>query len=162
MLGIVRAVKAYLEQEGFDVTVEANGLLALKVALTETPALIVLDWMLPRLDDLEFMRRLCQEQRTPVTMLTARTKEHDCILGLELGADDYITKPFSPHELVARVKAVLRRSETQDEKTTAVLTVGSLQLNREKRSVVRAGVPLELTLLEFNLLHTLMSAGPCI
>ncbi len=152
--GIVRAVKAYLEQEGFDVTVAVDGLLGLKNALTEAPALIVLDWMLPSLDGPEFMRRLRQEQRTPVIMLTARTEENDRILGLELGADDYVTKPFSPRELVARVKAVLRRTEAPTEDGT--LSVGPLQLDLEKRSVVRAGVPLELTLLEFKLLYTLM------
>lgn len=154
--GIVRAVKAYLEQEGFGVAVAADGLLALNAALAETPTLIVLDWMLPSLDGLEFMRRLRQEQRTPVIMLTARTEENDRVLGLELGADDYMTKPFSPRELVARVKAVLRRTEVPTERPDQTVVVGSLQLNLEKRSVVRAGVPLELTVLEFSLLHTLM------
>lgn len=154
--GIVRAVKAYLEQEGFGVAVAADGLLALNAALAETPTLIVLDWMLPSLDGLEFMRRLRQEQRTPVIMLTARTEENDRVLGLELGADDYMTKPFSPRELVARVKAVLRRTKVPTERPDQTLVVGSLQLNLEKRSVVRAGVPLELTVLEFSLLHTLM------
>ena len=155
--GIVRAVKAYLEQEGFDVAVAADGLLALKAALTETPTLIVLDWMLPSLDGLEFMRRLRQEQRTPVIMLTARTEENDRILGLELGADDYVTKPFSPRELVARVKAVLRRTESPPEGGDEILTAGALHLDLGKRTVNRNGVPLELTLLEFKLLHALMS-----
>ncbi len=154
--GIVRALKAYLEREGFDVAVAADGLFALKRTLTEPPALIVLDWMLPGLDGLEFMRRLRQEQRTPVIMLTARTEENDRILGLELGADDYVTKPFSPRELVARVKAVLRRTELPDEGDDAVLTAGSLQLDFGKRTVTRAGTPLALTVLEFKLLYTLM------
>jgi DNA-binding response OmpR family regulator len=107
-LGIARAVRAYLEKEGFEVDVVTDGLLALQRALAEAPLLIVLDWMLPGLDGLEFMRRLRQEQRTPIIMLTARIEENDRILGLEFGADDYVTKPFSPRELVARVKAVLR------------------------------------------------------
>lgn len=116
-LGIARAVRAYLEKEGFEVDVVTDGLLALQRALAEAPLLIVLDWMLPGLDGLEFMRRLRQEQHTPIIMLTARIEENDRILGLEFGADDYVTKPFSPRELVARVKAVLRRTEGAEEGT---------------------------------------------
>lgn len=155
--GIVRAVRAYLERAGFEVSVASDGLQGLHQALAEPPTLIVLDWMLPGLDGLEFMRRLRREQRTPVIMLTARTEENDRIVGLELGADDYVTKPFSPRELVARVKAVLRRAEPSDEGDPDRLVTGPLVIDLARRTVSREGVPLDLTVLEFNLLHTLAS-----
>ena len=155
--GIVRAVKAYLERAGFEVSVASDGLLGLHQALAESPTLIVLDWMLPGLDGLEFMRRLRREQRTPVIMLTARTEENDRIVGLELGADDYVTKPFSPRELVARVKAVLRRAEPSEEGDPDRLVTGPIVIDLARRTVSREGVPLDLTVLEFNLLHTLAS-----
>jgi two-component system, OmpR family, alkaline phosphatase synthesis response regulator PhoP len=154
-LGIARAVRAYLEKEGFEVDVVTDGLLALQRALAEAPLLIVLDWMLPGLDGLKFMRRLRQEQRTPIIMLTARIEENDRILGLEFGADDYVTKPFSPRELVARVKAVLRRTEGAEEEDPEVLVAGPLVIDLVRHTVTRDDVPLELTVLEFNLLHTL-------
>lgn len=155
--GIARAVKAYLEREGFEVNVETDGLPALHLALAEAPALIVLDWMLPDLDGLEFMKQLRQEQRTPIIMLTARTEENDRILGLEFGADDYVTKPFSPRELVARVKAVLRRTEGTVQGNPDMLVTGPLVIDLVKHTVTCGGVPLELTVLEFNLLHTMAS-----
>jgi two-component system, OmpR family, alkaline phosphatase synthesis response regulator PhoP len=154
-LGIARAVRAYLEKEGFEVDVVTDGLLALQRALAEAPLLIVLDWMLPGLDGLEFMRRLRQEQRTPIIMLTARIEENDRILGLEFGADDYVTKPFSPRELVARVKAVLRRTENAEERDPEVLVAGPLVIDLVRHTVTCDDAPLELTVLEFNLLHTL-------
>ena len=155
--GIARAVKAYLEREGFEVNVETDGLPALRLALAEAPALIVLDWMLPDLDGLEFMNQLRQEQRTPIIMLTARTEENDRILGLEFGADDYIMKPFSPRELVARVKAVLRRTDGTVQGNPDTLVTGPLVIDLVKHTVTCGGVPLELTVLEFNLLHTMAS-----
>lgn len=155
--GIVRAVRAYLEREGFEVDVATDGLLALEHALAKAPMLIVLDWMLPGLAGLEFMRRLRQEQSTPIIMLTARTEENDRILGLEFGADDYVTKPFSPRELVARVKAVLRRTEGAEPRDPDALVTGPLVIDLVKHTVTREGAPLELTVLEFNLLQTLAS-----
>ena len=155
--GIARAVKAYLEREGFEVTAAAEGLHALRHALAEPPTLIVLDWMLPDLDGLEFMKQLRQKQRTPIIMLTARTEENDRILGLEFGADDYVMKPFSPRELVARVKAVLRRTEGTVQGNPDMLVTGPLVIDLVKHTVTRDDVPLELTVLEFNLLHTMAS-----
>lgn len=155
--GIARAVKAYLEREGFEVDVATDGLPALRHALAEPPTLIVLDWMLPDLDGLEFMKQLRQKQRTPIIMLTARTEENDRILGLEFGADDYVTKPFSPRELVARVKAVLRRTEGTVQGNPDMLVTGPLVIDLVKHTVTRNDVPLELTVLEFNLLHTMAS-----
>lgn len=155
--GIARAVKAYLEREGFEVTAAAEGLPALRHALAEPPTLIVLDWMLPDLDGLEFMKQLRQKQRTPIIMLTARTEENDRILGLEFGADDYVTKPFSPRELIARVKAVLRRTEGTVQGNPDMLVTGPLVIDLVKHTATCEGVPLELTVLEFNLLHTMAS-----
>ena len=149
---IVRIIQAYLLREGFGVEVAQDGLRGLALAFEAPPDLIVLDWMLPGLDGLSFMQRLRREQRTPVIMLTARSEEADRVLGLELGADDYVTKPFSPRELVARIKAVLRRLEAP---TEATLQLGGLVISSERRTVHRHGEPIALTALEFDLLQTL-------
>lgn len=153
-------VRAYLERDGYDVTVARDGSAGLRSALEEPPALIVLDWMLPGLDGPGFLTRLRREGRTPVIMLTARSEESDRIVGLELGADDYVTKPFSPRELVARVKAVLRRvtPDAQEESDTAPVEHRGLRVDPARREVVfeRRAVP--LTTLEFDLLHTLARA----
>ncbi|UCH24952.1 MAG: response regulator transcription factor [Trueperaceae bacterium] len=151
---IVRVVKTYLEREGYQVEVAFDGLSGLERALVSSPALIILDWMLPALDGLAFMKRLRKERTTPVIMLTARTEESDRILGLEFGADDYVTKPFSPRELVARVKAVLRRVEIAGLSRETFLRVGSLVIDSHKRTVTREGEELDLTTLEFDLLYT--------
>ena len=151
---IVRVVRAYLERDGFVVETAFDGLLGLRVALEKCPTLIVLDWMLPDLDGLEFLRRLRVEQNTPVILLTARTEESDRVLGLELGADDYVTKPFSARELTARVRAVHRRLEAGFD-VPALLTVGDLVIDRESRTVKRQGGFLDLTMIEFDLLQTL-------
>jgi DNA-binding response OmpR family regulator len=151
---IVRIVRTYLERSGFGVEVALDGVTGLSKARAAPPALIVLDWMLPGLDGLEFMRRLRRERNIPIIMLTARSDESDRILGLEFGADDYVVKPFSPRELVARVKVVLRRLEPRDE-TPAPLTCGDLTIDPTRRVVQVAGRPVELTSLEFDLLHTL-------
>jgi two-component system, OmpR family, alkaline phosphatase synthesis response regulator PhoP len=152
---IVRVVQTYLERAGYQVEVALDGLTGLTIALETPPELIVLDWMLPGLDGLEFIERLRREQRTPIIMLTARTEEHDRILGLDFGADDYVSKPFSPRELVARVKVVLRRSETLDSQEP--LRLGPLTIDPARRSVTRDGTSIELTALEFDLLYTLAS-----
>ncbi|MDX1437893.1 MAG: response regulator, partial [Anaerolineales bacterium] len=108
---IVNLVQAYLEQEGFRVVTAADGQQALFVARYEKPDLVVLDIMMPGMDGYEFIRQYRKESDTPVILLTARVEESDKVLGLELGADDYVTKPFSPREVVARVRAVLRRAD---------------------------------------------------
>ena len=151
---IVRVVRAYLERDGYLVETAFDGLLGLRVALERSPILIVLDWMLPDLDGLEFLRRLRAEQSTPVILLTARTEESDRVLGLELGADDYVTKPFSARELTARVRAVLRRLDAGFD-LPALLTVGDLVIDRESRTVKCQGAFLDLTVIEFDLLQTL-------
>jgi DNA-binding response OmpR family regulator len=139
---LVSVVKAYLEQEGFRVVTAANGRDALHVARQEKPDLIILDIMMPEVDGYEFLRIHRKERDTPVIMLTARVADNEKVIGLELGADDYVTKPFKPRELIARVRAVLRR-------------VGKTEPTAE---ILRAGEFIDLTPSEFDLLATLMSS----
>jgi DNA-binding response OmpR family regulator len=155
--GIVQIARDYLDRAGFKVITAGDGDTALRLARTERPSLLVLDLMIPGRDGLDVTRMLRQEPATrklPIIMLTARVEETDKLIGLELGADDYMTKPFSPRELVARVRAVLRRAEG-DEHTAAIISVGDLSIDFERRSVKRNGEPLELTATEFDLLAVL-------
>jgi two-component system, OmpR family, alkaline phosphatase synthesis response regulator PhoP len=154
-LDIVRVVSTYLERSGFAVETAFDGLTGLSRALEHPPELIVLDWMLPGLDGLEFMKRLRRAMATPVIMLTARSEETDRVLGLEFGADDYVTKPFSPRELVARVKAVLRRTASREDERRLSLRRGPLMIDPGRRSVTLDGAPVALTTLEFDLLYAL-------
>ncbi len=153
---IVRLVRAYLEEAGFRVVTAFNGEEAMYVTRHEKPDLIVLDILMPRMDGLEFTRRIRRERDVPIIMLTARVEETDRIVGLELGADDYVTKPFSPRELVARVRAVLRRAQAPPQ-SPQVLRVGEIALDRSARQVTFAGQPVSLTPTEFGLLETLMT-----
>ena len=153
---LVTLVRGYLEQEGFLVVTARNGREALFTARDHQPDLIVLDLMMPEMDGWEFLRRHRQERQTPVIMLTARIEDVDKIAGLEMGADDYITKPFSPRELVARVRAVLRRTEPVSEPADLV-RAGQIELDRTGHSLKVNGQPVELTRMEFDLLNTLMS-----
>ena len=151
---IVRVVEAYLRQSGFATEVASDGEAGLAAALAAPPALIVLDWMLPRLDGAAFMARLRPLQATPVVMLTARGEEADRLQGFALGADDYLPKPFSPRELVARVRAVLRRAGTEPPPPVAFAR-GGLRVDPSQRRASFAGRDVELTTLEFDLLLTL-------
>jgi DNA-binding response OmpR family regulator len=151
---IARLVRDYLEQAGYRVTLAYNGREALAAFRHEKPRLVVLDLMLPEVDGLDVARTIRKESETPVIMLTARVEEADKLIGLELGADDYVTKPFSPRELVARVRAVLRRTEGQ-ERAAPALSVGDLEIDPERRRVVVAGRPVDLTPTEFDLLTVL-------
>ena len=153
---VVEVVCLYLEREGFQVRQARDGREALAAIKEQRPALVVLDVMLPHVDGLEIMRQLRRNEgeTVPVIMLTARSQETDRIYGLELGADDYVTKPFSPAELVARVKAVLRRvkgSSTGDDDEQQI-TYGRLVVDPKKRLVEMDGDALDLTATEFNLL----------
>ena len=152
---MVREVlQRYLELEGFEVAVAEDGEAAL-ASFTETrPDLVVLDLMLPRIDGLEVLRRMRVDASTPVIMLTARGEETDRVVGLELGADDYVTKPFSPREVIARVRAVLRRTDP-NATTAAMLTFGDLQIDRGRRAVLVGGRDVHLTRKEFDLLEHL-------
>jgi two-component system alkaline phosphatase synthesis response regulator PhoP len=151
---ITKTLQAYLEQEGFSVDVAADGDSALKLARTGHPRLVVLDIMLPGMDGLEVLRRLRQESDVYVLMLTARADETDKIVGLTMGADDYLTKPFSPRELVARIKAVLRRGRAPSA-GEGTLTFQHLRIDPEGRQVWKDGAAVDLTAIEFDLLRVL-------
>ena len=151
---IVKLVRDYLERAGFEVLAAHDGEAALTLARVEQPDLIVLDLMLPGVDGLDVCRRLRQESGVPIIMLTARVEEADRIVGLELGADDYVTKPFSPGELVARVRATLRRVQGQMGPAT-VIRAGDLELDTAALAATVAGEPVDLTPTEFQLLATL-------
>ncbi len=157
-LQIVRVARSYLEKAGYRVLTASNGREALFIARYEKPDLVVLDLQMPEMDGLEFTRRVRAEQPDiAIIMLTARVEEVDRILGLELGADDYMTKPFSPRELVARVRTVLRRSQSTPA-PTEVLQMKDLLLDKSRREVTLAGERLDLTPTEFELLAALMNA----
>jgi two-component system, OmpR family, alkaline phosphatase synthesis response regulator PhoP len=151
---IVRVVRDYLEHSGFAVIVEGDGLAALRAARTRRPDLVVLDLGLPGLDGLDVTRALRRESELPIIMLTARADESDKLVGLELGADDYLTKPFSPKELVARVRAVLRRTEAAGAPAELIRS-GELEIDVARRRVTVSGRVAELTPTEFELLLTL-------
>lgn len=156
---IAELVKYNLEQEGFRVLAATKGDTGLDQARKSQPALIVLDLMLPEIDGLEICKILKQNYKTasiPIIMLTAKSQEADKIVGLELGADDYMTKPFSPRELVARVKAVLRRLHEKPKEKT--FKTGSLELDDGKHLVTLKGKPVELTSKEYDLLKALLEA----
>jgi two-component system response regulator RegX3 len=145
-----------LEREGFDVAVADTAAGALEAFRSERPDLVMLDVMLPDGDGRDVLRELRQLSRVPVVMLTARGEEMDRVLGLELGADDYVTKPFSGAELVARIRAVLRRAADEPDEDESVLEVGDVVLDLDKRLVTRGGEQVDLTVKEFDLLRLLL------
>jgi phosphate regulon transcriptional regulator PhoB len=157
---IRRLVVLHLERDGFRCRTAANGLDALREAKADVPDLVVLDLMLPGIDGLEVCRRLRSDASTagvPIIMLTAKSDEVDRVVGLEVGADDYVAKPFSPKELVARVRAVLRRS--RPDHPTRVLAVGPVTLDPDRHAVTLGGRALPLTPKEFDLLQALLEAA---
>jgi DNA-binding response OmpR family regulator len=156
--GVRRLVREYLTEEGFHVVAADNGRNALFVARDAKPDLILLDIMMPEMGGYEFLRVYTKEQDTPVIMLTAKVEESEKVLGLELGADDYVTKPFSMRELVARIRAVLRRFEKASNGSAEVLRAADIVLDRGTYQVTVAGQPVNLTPTEFDLLAILMSA----
>jgi two-component system OmpR family response regulator len=151
---IVDIVKAYLEKEGYQVIFAYDGKTALEIAKNQSPDLIVLDLMLPEMSGWDVCRALRKTSEVPIIMLTAREEVSDKIVGLELGADDYVTKPFSASELVSRVRAVLRRTEGRKE-SKALINVADLTINTEKRQVFRGSAAIELTAMEFDLLKVM-------
>lgn len=153
-------IKNYLEKEDFEVTQAANGTEALKIIAAERPNLIVLDWMMPGLSGLEVCRQVREKSNIPVIMLTAKAEEVDKLLGLELGADDYITKPFSLRELAARIKVVLRRTEPgAEDKGGGLLKAGGLIINLDRHEVWVEGKQVLLTPTEFKIL-SLLAGNP--
>lgn len=153
---IVELNRMYLEGAGYRVITARSGPEALTRFRSDHPDLLVLDLMLPGLDGWGVCREIRSESQIPIIMLTARTEDIDRILGLELGADDYVTKPYNPRELVARVRAVLRRTNPPTDTTGAVLHIGDLTLDPARRTVTASNEPLTLRAKEFDLLHHLM------
>lgn len=151
-------VATYLQKEGFVVLIENDGEKGLQTARVKQPSLVILDLMLPNIDGLEICRRLRSESNLPILMLTAREEEIDRVLGFSLGADDYVVKPFSPRELVERVKAILRRSQPAVGLETQILKCGSLRLDLEKHRVSLNGQVINLTTSEYKLLQVLMAS----
>ena len=150
-------VREYLEAENFRVVVASNGREALYATRQEKPDLILLDIMMPEMSGYDFIKAYRKERETPIILLTAKLDETDKVLGLELGADDYVTKPFGMKELVARINAVLRRAERFPIEPD-VLTIGEVHLDRETHNVTVNGKYISLTPSEFDLLYSLMSA----
>jgi DNA-binding response OmpR family regulator len=153
--GIVKVVRAYLEQDGIQVVVAYDGKKAMQIARHEKPDLVVLDLMLPEMDGWDVCRALRKESDVPIVMLTARVEESDKLVGLELGADDYVTKPFSPRELVARVRAVLRRVEGLPPEPERI-SRRDITVDIARRAVTIGDKSVDLTPTEFDLLATLM------
>jgi two-component system OmpR family response regulator len=162
---IVNLVKNYLEKEGFEVFTADSGNEALKLFESEKPDLVVLDLMMPDMNGYDVCRRICSVSKTPVIMLTAKTDEVDKLLGLELGADDYITKPFSLRELAARIRVVLRRLDRQGTDSSIaenikgdILVFEDIKLDLRKKTVTVNDKPLALTPTEYKILVLLMSS----
>jgi two-component system alkaline phosphatase synthesis response regulator PhoP len=158
---IARLIRSYLEQAGFQVIVANDGETALHALRRERPDLVVLDLMLPDRDGLDVTRVVRGDPSlaaTPIIRVTARVEDTDRIVGLELGADDYVTKPFNPREIVARVRAVLRRTSGAAPSPARLLQAGELVLDPDRHQAALDGQPLELTPTEFDLLHALMAS----
>ncbi|HEX4205546.1 MAG TPA: response regulator transcription factor [Ktedonobacteraceae bacterium] len=160
---LAQILKRELAASGYQILHASDGVTAVRLHAKEHPDLVVLDWMLPKMDGLEVLRRIRQSMSTPVLMLTARGEEADRVIGLELGADDYLTKPFSVREFIARVRALLRRAEQvqqilQADQTSAeeLLKHRELSLDAQAHTVALEGMELDLSPTEFALLHLLM------
>ncbi|HEV7374122.1 MAG TPA: response regulator transcription factor [Pyrinomonadaceae bacterium] len=160
-VGLCELVAEYLEPEGYKVEAVHDGEAGVERALSGEHALAVLDFMLPGINGFEVLRRIRARSRLPVVMLTARGDDVDRIIGLEIGADDYLPKPFNPRELVARINAVLRRARPDgqaEKQEPETLVVGDIELDNRTRTVHRAGQTIELTVVEYDLLKKLLDA----
>ncbi len=154
----VGLMREYLETQGYQVAAVHDGAAGIEAALSTNPELVILDLMLPGMDGLEVCRRVRQSSRVPILMLTARGDETDRIVGLEMGADDYLPKPFNPRELLARIRAVLRRGEGHDVGgVRSILEAGPLTVDIGSRTVTVRGEPADLTTAEFDILHALVA-----
>lgn len=151
---IIDLVTLYLERDGFKVESATDGAAALEMIQADEPSLVVLDIMLPEVDGFEVCRRTRATSEVPIIMLTARDEDIDKIVGLELGADDYLTKPFNPRELVARIKAILRRLERREPDGNARLSIGDVVIDPARREVHVAGEKVSMRTKEFDLLLT--------
>jgi two-component system alkaline phosphatase synthesis response regulator PhoP len=153
-LELVKVLRSYLENAGFSVVSALRGDTGLAAWQNEAPDLVLLDLSLPGLDGIEVTKAIRKTAATPIIIITARVEDTDRIVGLELGADDYVTKPFSPREVVARVKAVLRRAQPVEEPTKKII-IKDLEIDAESYKVKKAGEPLDLTRMEFAILQTM-------
>ncbi|HWP95696.1 MAG TPA: response regulator transcription factor [Syntrophomonadaceae bacterium] len=154
---ILKVITEFLQSEGFQVVSVDNSEDALKLAKTEEFDLMLLDIMLPQQSGLEVCKQLRQTSSMPIIMLTAKSEEIDKLIGLELGADDYVTKPFSPRELAARIRAVLRRTAPLSQSNATILQIGSIRIDLSRYEGWADGVPLSLTPTELKILHMLMA-----
>lgn len=165
-VALCELVTEYLEPLGFEIATAHRGDIGVERALQEQPSIVVLDVMLPGLNGFEVLRKIREQSRVPVLMLTARGDDVDRIIGLEIGADDYLAKPFNPRELAARIKAILRRTQPDQsgqQSPPRILTVGDIELDSGTRAVRRHGELIDLTAVEFDLLANLLrSAGQVI
>jgi len=153
--GILKLISAYLKPEGYEVLTASDGESGLKAARAFKPDLVLLDVMLPGLDGIELLARLRRESDVYVILLTARTEETDKVVGLTVGADDYVTKPFSPRELVARIKAALRRIKGASSPASEILAFAHVRIDTGARTVTVDAQPIELTAIEFDLLRAI-------
>lgn len=152
-------LREYLETEGFEISIASNGRDGLAAALTQSFDVVILDIMLPQMNGMEVLQRLRRESQVPVIMLTAKGDNVDRVIGLECGADDYLAKPYYPRELVARLRAVLRRRPPPEEPRATVLSFGPLTIDTELRQGLVGGKPFALTTSEFNILAVLLRSG---
>lgn len=153
--GILKLISAYLKPEGYEVLTASDGEAGLKAARAFKPDLVLLDVMLPGIDGIELLARLRRESDVYVILLTARTEETDKVVGLTVGADDYVTKPFSPRELVARIKAALRRIKGASSPASEILAFAHVRIDTGARTVTVDEQPIELTAIEFDLLRAI-------
>jgi len=158
-VALCELVTEYLEPLGFEIQAVNRGDQGAEAALSGNFSIVVLDVMLPGLNGFEVLRRIRAESKVPVLMLTARGDDVDRIVGLEIGADDYLPKPFNPRELVARIRAILRRSQTEEREQIGSLTAGDVELDPATRVVRRGGQVIEVTAVEFDLLEKLLRAA---
>ena len=157
---LVALTRDYLESHGFQVAAAHDGKAGVEAALSSEPALVILDLMLPGIDGLEVCRRVRQSSRVPILILTAKGDETERIVGLEMGADDYLPKPFNPRELLARIRAILRRSEDEEvAPVSSVVRVGPLIVDIGSRAVSVRGQQVDMTTAEFDILHALASSA---
>ncbi len=155
---LLYTLEKYLQQSGYSTVIANNGKSAISVFETEKPEAALIDVMMPELDGFEVVKKIRSISTIPIILLTARSDETDKIVGLELGADDYVTKPFSPREVVARLKAIMRRSTQNQQESTSKITIGEITVDKNTRSVIRDNTSIQLTKTEFDILVTLMES----
>ena len=155
---LLYTLEKYLQQAGYSTVTANNGKSAINVFETEKPEAALIDVMMPELDGFEVVKKIRSVSTIPIILLTARSDETDKIVGLELGADDYVTKPFSPREVVARLKAIMRRGTQNQQENTSKITIGEITADKNTRSVMRNATSIQLTKTEFDILLTLMES----